>query len=382
MAQVLLLATMATKASEAEYLKTQLDTAGVGSTIIDISLQSGGKTLDGAAKCEAMAAAAEHALEQIGADPEVEVLLGIGGGTGGEIVLQVMRAMPITFPKLLITTLPFDPRPAMADNAITIIPTLADICGLNDMLRDVLQNAALMAAGLCRKSRKGELLDIAPSIGITGLGATNGAVDNLVKAFAAQNRETTVFHANGFGGAAFTRFAERSAFDAIIDLTPHEMTRLHITGPHVPMRGRFSAAPDLPRIVLPGGLNFLTVSQQDTLPAAYADRAHYSHSGYFTHVKATPDEMRLVTNHLAEALNAMSGPCAVILPLGGFSHHDRPGGAIEDRDLRHVCLEAFKKTLGPKVPLIAIDAHIADPEITEATLTLLDDLTKDTKCTT
>ena len=122
MAQVLVLATMTTKGAEAEFLRSQLVTAGVVPEIIDISLDTGGAILDGAGKCHAMAAAADRAIEKIINHRDVEVVLGIGGGTGGEIGLQVMRALPITFPKVLVTTLPFDPRFAVADNAITIVP--------------------------------------------------------------------------------------------------------------------------------------------------------------------------------------------------------------------------------------------------------------------
>jgi uncharacterized protein (UPF0261 family) len=56
-------------------------------------------------------------------------VVGLGGGTGGEIILRAMHALPFDFPKILITTLPFDPRAALADNAITLVPTLVDVAG-------------------------------------------------------------------------------------------------------------------------------------------------------------------------------------------------------------------------------------------------------------
>lgn len=154
MAQVLLLATMTTKVAEANFLSAQLLSAGVSYRVVDISLETGGAILDGDDKCRAMSVAASQAIETILAHSDVEVVLGLGGGTGGEIALQVLRALPVTVPKVLVTTLPFDPLPAVADNAITIVPTLADISGLNDTLRDTFENAALMVAGLCQKTRK------------------------------------------------------------------------------------------------------------------------------------------------------------------------------------------------------------------------------------
>ncbi len=375
MTQVLVLATMATKKEEARFLLNQLDRTGVVAKVIDISLNSGGKVLNGVEKCLAMSATAEHATAQIKAAQRAgaEVVVGIGGGTGGEIILQVMRDLPVTFPKVLCTTLPFDPRFAVADNSIILVPTLADISGLNGMLREALENTALMTAGLCKKARKGELVDIEPSVGITALGATDGAIKPLINALRDQGRESTVFHSNGFGGAAFARFARRDAFDAIIDLTPHEATRIHVAGAHVTMPDRFTAGAHLPRVVLPGGMNFIGLGQKGLMPEHYLERPHYEHSALFTHVKVTPDEMVHVATKLAEELNTLSGPCAVIVPMGGFSHHDRPGGAIEDPALRALCAETLETHLN-NIPVTRIDAHLFAPEVTDLIIKTLGDL--------
>ncbi len=364
--RALVLATLETKGEETGYLTDKLDAAGISFEVIDTSLAAKGQILAGDAKSRAMNATAERAISEIvdKITAGAEVVVGIGGGTGAEIALQIMRSLPISFPKVLCTTLPFDPRFAVADNAIVLVPTLADISGLNGVLRDALENTALIAAGLCQKRHKGELTDIKPSVGLTALGATEGAVRPLIKAFADQGRETTVFHSNGFGGAAFSRFAASDAFDAIIDLTPHELTRLHVAGAHVAMPDRFTAGGNVPRIVLPGALNFVGLGQLNSVPDHLLARPHYRHSPLFTHVKLTGDEMEHVSSKLAAALNGIKGPCAVILPMGGFSHHDRPGGAIEDPDLRAICAETLETQLNSAIPVTRLDAHLFAPEVT------------------
>ena len=376
MAQVLILATLSTKADEANYLRDQMEKLGLSSRFVDVSLNANGTVLDGEAKCLAMVDAADRVLGEVSAasQAEAELVVGIGGGTGGEIIMNVLRALPITYPKILVTTLPFDPRVVVAENSIILVPTLADIAGLNAILREALENTALMAAGLCQKSRKGELKDVTPSVGITALGATEGAVKPLVEALTKRGRESTVFHSNGYGGAAFTRFVKAGAFDAIVDLTPHEITRIHVAGAHVSMPDRFSATGDLPRVVLPGAMNFIGLGQIDLLPEHFLARPHYAHTALFTHVKLTPSEMALVARRLAESLNAQTKPSAVIVPMGGFSHHDRPGGAIEDRDLRGVCLETLRETLNANTQLTVLDDHLFDAPVTTAILTELDRL--------
>lgn len=377
MAQVLILATLATKADEATYLRDKMQALGLSTRFVDISLRSDGKVLDGDAKQRAMAKAAELVLEEVTAacQEEAELVIGIGGGTGGEIVMNVLRALPITFPKILVTTLPFDPRIAVADNSIILVPTLADIAGLNTILREALENTALMAAGLCRKARKGERKKVELSVGITALGATDAAVKPLVEGLRARGRESTVFHSNGFGGAAFARFAKAGAFDAVVDLTPHELTRIHIAGAHVAVPDRFSAGGDLPRVVLPGAMNFIGLGPLDLLPERFLSRPHYAHTALFTHVKVTVDEMEDVAQKLATSLNTLPGPVSVIVPMGGFSHHDRPGGAIEDPTLRSACLDTLRATLSPEVSLTVLDTHLFDTAVTQEILTQLDALT-------
>lgn len=373
---VLILATLETKAEEIAFLTERLADHDVFAVTVDVSLRNRGSVLGGSSKLVAMEEAASAALEAVtqAMDAGVNAVVGLGGGTGAEIILKVLRAMPITFPKVLITTLPFDPRYALADNSIVLVPTLADVSGLNATLREVLENAAAMVAGLCRTRRKANACVLEPSIGLTALGATEGAVGPLIKALRARQKEVTVFHANGFGGAAFTRFAARRAFHTIIDMTPHELTRMQIAGAHVPMPERFSAAPDVPRIVLPGGLNFVGLGEAALVPEQYLERPHYAHTSLFTHIKLTPDEMAQVAEVLAASLNACTGPRRLIVPMGGFSHQDCPGGAIEDADLRHVFLDTMRAHLGSGTSVDVVDAHLFDPAVTDMVLSSLTEL--------
>ncbi|MEL7344017.1 MAG: Tm-1-like ATP-binding domain-containing protein [Pseudomonadota bacterium] len=370
-ARVVVMSTLATKTEETEFLVERLQFHGVEPIIVDLSLETGGAVVGGDAKLTAMGKAIHSAIVRVtdALNDGANVVVGLGGGTGGEIAIRVMRALPITFPKVLISTLPFDPRFAMADSSIVLVPTLADLAGLNATLREILENAAAMSAGLTATRRKSSACVHNPSVGITALGATEVAICHLIGAFNALQAETTVFHANGYGGAAFGRFAERGAFHTIIDLTPHELTRLYLAGSHADMPHRFSAAPDKPRIVLPGGMNFIGLGQKSLVPSKYLARPHYEHSGFFTHVKVTEDEMRLVADRLVESLNAMTGPVELVVPMGGFSHQDCEGGEIEDATLREVFLQRAKEGLRAGIPVTTVDAHIGDERVTDAIMT-------------
>jgi uncharacterized protein (UPF0261 family) len=273
---------------------------------------------------------------------------------------------------VLITTLPFDPRFAAADSSVVLVPTLADICGLNATLREVLENAAALTAGLCQTRRLPGVCVDETSIGITALGATEGAVGPLVETLQGQGEECTVFHSNGFGGAAFARFAERGAFKAIVDLTPHELTRAHVGGIYVARENRYTAGGTLPRVVLPGALNFMGLGQRDQVSKDLLKRPHYAHTGFFTHIQLSESEMRRVTTELIKALLPNSGPTTLIVPMGGFSHQDGPGGAIESLKLREVFLDTARALLPNTITLEVLDDHISSPNVTSSIVAALD----------
>lgn len=369
MARVLLIGTFETKQAELGYLADALTRNDLVVEQVDVSLGSGGVVWSGAEKLARMAEKAEVAAAQIAARcDDCYVALGVGGGTGGEIVLAALKGLPAAYPKLLITTLAFDPRAALADTAITLIPTLCDIEGLNPTLRQVFENTAAAVAGIYRAqiAPRNNL----PSVAVTTLGATNKAGSEITRLLAETGKEATVFHANGYGGAAFARFVAEGHAKAVIDLNVHELGRIRLAGAHVPMPTRFSCSNALPRVVLPGALNFIGLGAIDTVSAEHRARPHYRHSSQFTHVKLTEDEMADQATALAEHLNQATAPCHLLIPMGGFSHEDRPGGAIEDANLR----EVFAQTLEPEAQtfqVTRIPHHINTPETAKAAVEAL-----------
>lgn len=370
---MLLLATYDTKAEEAEYLIRALAALGVDVDRCDISLHAKGAQWGPDDKLKGMADATQRAIAEIAATKAKgrRMVVAIGGGTGGQIALQVLRSLPVSMPKVLVTTLPFDPRYIIADSSIVLVPTVADLCGLNATTRTALDQAAAIAGGLFHSTLPTGPIPLAPSIGVTSLGVTGPGTDALCARLRSHGDEVTVFHANGFGGAAFTRWAQIGAFKAVVDYTPHELTRNYIAGAHADMPERFTAMGHLPRVVLPGGVNFIGMGEAVLLPDAYKSRPHYAHSPLFTHVQCAEAEMVKCADVLGEALTQAKAPVRVLIPMGGFSSEDRPGGTIESAELRH----AFADRLEAHIPLTRLPGHINDPDIAHAAADMLREIT-------
>jgi uncharacterized protein (UPF0261 family) len=373
---VLLLATYDTKQEEADYLITALTALGVPVETCDISLHAGGAQWAPEAKIAGMAKATERAIAEIAEKPQFgrRMVVAIGGGTGGQIALRVLKSLPLAMPKVLVTTLPFDPRYIMADSAIVLVPTVADLCGLNATTRAALDQAAAITGGLYHATLPTGPVSLSPSKGVTSIGVKGPGTDTLCARLRQTGDEVTVFHANGFGGAAFARWATNGAFKSVIDYTPHELTRCYIAGVNADMPGRFTSMGHLPRVILPGGVNFIGMGEPALMPETYLARPHYSHSPLFTHVQCTEEEMVKCANILGEALKQATAPVRVLIPMGGFSSEDRPGGAIESETLRH----AFADTLETHIPLTRLGGHINDSATAHAAVDALDSISKET----
>lgn len=85
------------------------------------------------------------------------------------------------------------------------------------------------------------------------------------------------------------------------------------------------------------------------------------------------DEVKTCAAILGVALAQAVAPVRVLIPMGGFSSEDRPGGAIESETLRH----AFADTLEAHVPLTRLPDHINSSAVADAAADALDEITKD-----
>ena len=360
MANVALLGTYETKHSELSALSDFLEALELEVLPIDVSLGTSGEILPGDAKVDRMKQVARYAGLAL-KNGNISAVLALGGGTGSEIALNAMRSVSVSIPKFLITTLPFDPRHALAENGAVIIPTLCDVQGMNATLRMTFERVARMVqASVTPVKTSPPVL----SVGVSLLGTTQKACDEILPRLTANGFETLTFHANGFGGAAFVRFVREGMLKGAIDLTLNELVRQHVGGPHVKMPDRYSCMSHIPRVVLPGAISFFDAGPYDQVSHDLLRRPHYRHSSYFTHVKLSPEEMHRVANALAADLNQSQRPCTVILPMSGFSSEDRYGGAIEDLDMR-VQLADILESAAKAYIVERIPYHIGDSETAE-----------------
>lgn len=362
---VAILATCDTKQAEADFLASALRDNGLQPVFIDTTIRIAGQNSSPEQKIHLMKKSADNAYEKLGGlmSRGLAGAIGLGGGTGTWVCVRAMEKLAFGWPKIIVSTLAYDIRASIATNDIILIPSIADIQGLNPTLRTVLENAAASLSGLvkappihCQKSK--------PVIGITALGVTNDAVTGISEGLVGKGYEVTTFHATGMGGRAFERWISEDKLDAVLDLTTQELHGLSFGAPITCDNNRLLSAGKVgvPQLIIPGGIDFIARGRLETLTAQELTRPRFCHSPEYTHIRATYEQVVTTTKIMVERLNKAIGLVKIVIPLGGFSvEGSRPDGAMWDPELCNVFASTLTENLKPEIPVILSPEAITSP---------------------
>ncbi len=322
------------------------------------------------------ATAIAHRL--LGAD-ELHGVVALGGSQGTVAGSRIMSTLPFGLPKLLVSTMASgNTRPYIGTSDIAMLFPVVDLAGLNRFSRTVLDNAGRAIAGMAR-----DFVPPAPAsvgeIAITMFGSTTPCVAHLAADLRAAGLEPVVFHANGVGGCALEQWLERGEFSAVLDVTTTELADELVGGHRSAGPDRLEAAGrrGLLQVVAPGALDMVDFGPPETVPAAFAGRRLHRHNAGTTLMRTTPAENARLGEWMGDKLNRAKGPVAAVLPLGGFSAYDVPGGPFFDPEADGAFAAALKATLRSDIPVVEVDAHINDPPFGHAALALYRQMSAD-----
>ena len=96
-----------------------------------------------------MVTAAPTLIAQLASSGKIHGIISLGGGGGTAIGTAAMRALPIGFPKLMVSTLACgNTAPYLGMKDIVMFPSFVDIAGLNRISRLLLSRAAGAICGM------------------------------------------------------------------------------------------------------------------------------------------------------------------------------------------------------------------------------------------
>lgn len=384
--RIAVLATLNTKGAEARFVATRLAELGATPLLVDLSLRPGASELgditwaeidadldaldvdrnDKSALMEGVAQAAARRLARLAEAGELAAVLGLGGGQGTWLCASVMRGLRLGLPKVLVTTIPQRAPLHVGASDIVVVPSVADISGLNRILRPVLASSAaavvaMAAASEAEASTGGDL------VGLTMFGVTTPGTEAVRARLEQLGFEVAVFHANGVGGRIFERLIDENRFRGVIDFTTTELADELVSGYATAGPERLTAAArhGLPQVVVPGALDVINFGAPDTVPRRFAGRVFHQHTPVATLMRTNAAEYSQLATVIAEKLNRARGPVVVALPLGGFSELDAPGGPFYNPQADAGFVEALERLLRPGIEVVRSECSINDERFAE-----------------
>lgn len=381
---------MDTKGQEHAFVAEQIGKRGHECVVIDVGIldepqlkpdvtrfdiaQAAGKDLKALVakrdRGEAVAAMSEGApivLARLAAEKRIDGVISLGGGGGTAIATAAMRALPIGFPKVMVSTLASgNTAQYVGVKDIVMFPSIVDVAGLNRISRQILTRAAGAICGMVEAQPPQG--DTKPVVVASQFGNTTDCVTHARKLFEAEGYEVLVFHATGTGGRTMESLVESGMVSGVLDITTTEWADELVGGilNAGPTRLEAAARNGVPAIVTPGCLDMVNFGPPETVPAKFKGRNFYQHNPQVTLMRTTPEECAQLGKILAQKINLSTGPVTVLIPLKAISVISAPGQKFHDSAADKALFETLKQNLRKDIPIIELDCVINDPKFAEA----------------
>ena len=390
MAVVALIGTLDTKGAECAWLAEQLDKYGVQALFVDVGSFSASplanvssddviaaadsdaaalrERRDRGEMMQVMSVGAARIVRDLAVSGRIHGLLALGGSGGSSVAAAAMQALPVGFPKLLVSTMASgDVKPYVGEVDATLMYSVVDVAGINSVSSQVFANAAAAIAGMAR-AYEDRLAAVPaghkPVVAVTMFGVTTPAADEARDTLTDLGYEVLVFHATGAGGRAMEKLAESGLLAGVCDLTTTELADDLVGGvlSAGPRRLEMAGRVGLPQAVSLGALDMVNFGPADTVPPEFAGRNLFVHNPTVTLMRTTPEEMAELGRRIADKLAAATGPTELFIPLRGVSAIDVEGAPFRDAEADAALFAELRAGLvGSGVVVHELDQAINDP---------------------
>ncbi|HET9723730.1 MAG TPA: Tm-1-like ATP-binding domain-containing protein [Actinomycetota bacterium] len=317
---------------------------------------------DRGAAVETMSRGAAAIVERLHREASLDAVVGMGGTGGTALVTHAMQRLPVGVPKLVVSTVASgDTRPYIGAVDITMMYSVVDVAGINQISARIIANAAAAVAGMAQGTVPE--VESRPLIGASMFGVTTPCVTKARERLEERGYEVLVFHQTGTGGQSMEELVRAGFIRGVLDVTTTELCDELVGGvlPAHPKRLEVAGEMGVPQVVSLGALDMVNFGPADTVPERFRDRTLYVHNPTVTLMRTTPEECAELGRRLARKLSAATGPTALFVPLRGVSMIATEGQPFHDAAADQALFSAVREHLGPNVELHELDTDINDP---------------------
>jgi uncharacterized protein (UPF0261 family) len=322
-----------------------------------------------------MAALAPAYVSRLAAEGQIHGIISLGGSGGTMIGTAVMRALPLGFPKVMVSTVASgNVAGYVGEKDIVMFPSIVDVAGLNSVSRSVFARAAAAVCAMVEANRAPVPGGAAhgqrdkPLIVASMFGNTTPCVERARTLLEAGGFEVLTFHATGAGGRTMESLIAAGMAAGVFDVTTTEWADelvggIFTAGPH---RLEAAARHGVPAIVAPGCLDMVNFGPPESVPARFQGRKFYAHNPQTTLMRTNAAECEQLGRILADKVNLSIGPVTVLIPAKAISLISAPGEVFYDPQADQALFTAIKQHLRSDIRCETLDCAINDPEFAQA----------------
>ena len=399
MKTVAILATLDTKANEAGFMRSEIESLGGQALLIDLSLVGESELSADFTKQDVISAGGGNLAEllvkpnreqsnpfivaratkivtELQESGKIHAVVSLGGTQGTSTCAPILQSLPYGFPKVMLSTAASgDTSPFVGIKDITMMFAVSDILGLNVFSRKILANAAAAAWGMAQSEQCITKSEAKGVIGMSNLGVLTQGAMRAIKLFEEAGYEVITFHAIGAGGDAMEQMMKEGIINAVFDYGLGEIADgiwgvLRAGGPErLTVAGKLG----LPQVVVPGGSEHLgiLVNEPNKIPTGYENHQITWHSPYVFVPRLNAEEQGRVAKVIGEKLSHSTKDTLFLMPLKGVSSYSAEGGELYNTELDDVYWESLQKELPNTIEVESMDVTAQDQALVERAVNYL-----------
>lgn len=414
---VLIMGTLDTKGAEISFLQDLINKMGLNTLLMDTNM-GGEPSLQPDISAAEIAAAGGGDISEIRASRDtgkhsqtmikgatvkalelygegrLDGIISIGGASGTALGTSVMKGLPFGLPKLMVSSTASMPGYAagyIGTKDITMMHSVVDIAGLNDLVKDVLVRAAGTISGMvtARLGYRNEETAVAaeeilggtgkPLIAITEFKFSEGCCRRIRDSLIDRGYDVIAFHAQGIGDQALDELIDQGWFDGVFDIVPAGISESILGGNRAAGARRLVAAGErgIPMVVTPCGFDMLSCGPMERKEhgdplwtfRGLAGRQLFVPDSFRVQARTNAEELREVARETALRLKLACGPVKFLIPLRGWSSLSAEGRALYNPEFDLAFVEALRQELkDSKVEIVELDMELNSAEFTGAAL--------------
>ena len=397
--KILLIGTGDTKADELTFMAETIAKAGGVPVMVDVSVlgnppyqpdhskhaiaAAAGVTIDDIINSgdenSAMALMADGAAKLVRGlydAGEADGVLMLGGSMGTDLALDVALALPLGFPKFVVSTISFShliPADRIATDLMMIL-WAGGLYGLNSICKSSLSQACGAVVGAAKAAMKPDL--DRPLVGMTSLGSSCLKYMKALKPeLEKRGYDVAVFHTTGMGGRAYESIAAAKGFAVSLDFCLQEVVNEQYGSVVTSGADRLENAgrAGIPQIVAPGAVDMVDLPSWKPLPANIADRPYHAHNRLLGSITTDYEGRAESARLIGEKLEKANAPVAFILPAKGIQEWDQEGEPLHDPEGLQVFVSAMRMHKPKNAEFHEVDSHINGSDFVDKTLAIFDD---------